>query len=647
MSDVASLKIRVDGREASTAARDLDKLTKSATGAEASAQGLAKQSEMLGRTLKNSLAGIAAGLSVGALANYARELGRTGQEIDRLSKLSNTTVERFQAQAYAVERAGISSEKYADILKDVQDKVGDFLQTGGGPLKDFFEQIAPRVGVTAEQFRRLSGPDALQLYVRSLEKANISQSELTFYMEALANDSSLLLPLLRNNSAELSRLSSEAERLGLVMDRDAIEQTKRFNEELRRLELGAAVFGRNVALPVIEGINGIIDQFKQARKFSDSFFESLFRPGTLNAADKLKSAEERLAGLMSDRERIQRANSDTRGVDNAIASANKDIAFLKDAIARARAARVSYSPDDQSEAEARRLGLLPAPAPRIPTTPKLPRVAPQRPRLSASEVVRPDLELDAISAQFDELYSQLADRQRLAAQVIEETRTPLERLAATESKLISLRKAGLIDEETLARARFDADEKYAGSLEKTTEKVEELSQAGLQAAERIQGALGDQLFSLLDGRFDDIGRAFSTMVKRMVAEAAAAQIMDGLFGAVNPTSKQRGGGILGDLGNSLLKFLPSFDGGGYTGSGSRAGGLDGRGGFLAMLHPDEDVLDRTRGQGASGAPIQITIHNTIGNVASQSDVVAGMQVVRSQILSELQRSARYGGALAA
>jgi tape measure domain-containing protein len=40
--------------------------------------------------------------------------------------------------------------------------------------------------------------------------------------------------------------------------------------------------------------------------------------------------------------------------------------------------------------------------------------------------------------------------------------------------------------------------------------------------------------------------------------------------------------------------LPSFDGGGYTGSGSRSGGMDGSGGFMAMLHPRETVVDHTR-----------------------------------------------------
>lgn len=104
-------------------------------------------------------------------------------------------------------------------------------------------------------------------------------------------------------------------------------------------------------------------------------------------------------------------------------------------------------------------------------------------------------------------------------------------------------------------------------------------------------------------------------------------------------------------GNALITSLfasvgfPSFAGGGYTGNGSRSGGMDGQGGYLAMLHPRETVVDHAKGQGA-GQSISITINNTIGNVASQADVVGGMQAVRAQIMGELSRSMRYGGAAA-
>lgn len=45
--------------------------------------------------------------------------------------------------------------------------------------------------------------------------------------------------------------------------------------------------------------------------------------------------------------------------------------------------------------------------------------------------------------------------------------------------------------------------------------------------------------------------------------------------------------------------LASFDGGGYTWDGPRTGGLDGKGGQLAMLHPQETVIDHTKGQSFS------------------------------------------------
>ena len=44
-------------------------------------------------------------------------------------------------------------------------------------------------------------------------------------------------------------------------------------------------------------------------------------------------------------------------------------------------------------------------------------------------------------------------------------------------------------------------------------------------------------------------------------------------------------------------LLGSYEGGGFTGSGSRSGGIDGKGGFPAILHPNETVIDH---QGAMG-----------------------------------------------
>ena len=64
--------------------------------------------------------------------------------------------------------------------------------------------------------------------------------------------------------------------------------------------------------------------------------------------------------------------------------------------------------------------------------------------------------------------------------------------------------------------------------------------------------------------------------------------------------QQVSGGIGGLFKSVFSGMLPSFDGGGYTGDGPRSGGLDGRGGMLAVVHPQERITDNHgsgRGQG--------------------------------------------------
>ncbi|WP_417585297.1 tape measure protein [Pelagibacterium sp.] len=47
--------------------------------------------------------------------------------------------------------------------------------------------------------------------------------------------------------------------------------------------------------------------------------------------------------------------------------------------------------------------------------------------------------------------------------------------------------------------------------------------------------------------------------------------------------------------------MMSFDGGGFTGYGPRSGGLDGKGGFMAMVHPNETIIDHTKSSSSGGS----------------------------------------------
>ena len=199
-------------------------------------------------------------------------LGGMSSEINSLSnsaKLAGAGFEEFQKLAYGAKTVGIESEKLGDIYKDTQDKIGDFLANGGGEMQDFFNNIAPKVGITADAFRNLSGPQALQLYYDSLQKAGVSQQEMTFYMEAIADEASGLIPLLRNGGAEFKRYGDQAAALGSVYSPEPEAQAKKFSESM--MQLGAALRG----LGVVIANSGLIEWVTQAVQSITEFMSYL------------------------------------------------------------------------------------------------------------------------------------------------------------------------------------------------------------------------------------------------------------------------------------------------------------------------------------------------------------------------------------
>lgn len=231
-------------------------------------------------------AAVGAGLAAGVTALGAITVSaiKSATEVAKLATVANVSTTDFQKLAAGAKMVGVEQDKLSDILKDVNDKVGDFLNTGGGEMKDFFEQIAPKVGVTAEQFRNLSGSQALGLYVSSLEKAKVSQSDMTFYMEAIANDATLLLPLLRNNGEGFKRLGDAAAAAGAIMDEKTIKAAK---------ELQAANW------LVDQSISGITNQLTSALLPSISEFANRLSDSSVNGVVAKKVADDLAASLQA------------------------------------------------------------------------------------------------------------------------------------------------------------------------------------------------------------------------------------------------------------------------------------------------------------------------------------------------------------
>ncbi len=239
-------------------------LSKAERQARTSSQGIAGSLNIAAIAV-SALGGAIAGLSIANLVSYSEKVIQTGSDIQRFSKLANASVKDFQYFAKGAESAGISMESFADKMKDMQDRIGDFQQTGGGPLADFFENIAPKVGVTIQQFQKLSGPDALQLFYNSLEKAGASTNDMKFYMEAIISDSSLLIPLLENGGQGFKEYGEAAKKAGAIMTDELAANLAEAKKQMMLMDLQWQGLEYRMINNVVPALKMVVDNWSEIK----------------------------------------------------------------------------------------------------------------------------------------------------------------------------------------------------------------------------------------------------------------------------------------------------------------------------------------------------------------------------------------------
>ena len=155
-----------------------------------------------------------------------------------------------------------------------------------------------------------------------------------------------------------------------------------------------------------------------------------------------------------------------------------------------------------------------------------------------------------------------------------------------------------------------------------------------------------------DSNFESFANGILKQLQKIALEKAFAPVFGGF------------GDLIGDLGQGLFAAAvpsftgsganspmfanvgPSLEGGGFTGSGARSGGVDGRGGFNAVLHPNETVIDHTKGQNmGSTNNIVVNVDASGSNSSGDADGQNLGNLIGVAVRSVLIEESRPGGML--
>lgn len=213
------------------------------------------------------------GTAVGLAASVS-SLAQQGREMEQMALKAGVSVEVMQELTYATEQYNVSGDQLSDMLKDVQDKLGDFSATGGGEFKDWMDNIAPKVGLTIEKLQQMAGPDALVAIQNAMDATNVSAAEQVFYLESIANDVSVLQPLLQNHGAELQRLTSHYRSLNVALSETDISQLKELDQKLKDISLRLQSSFAQGVLGASEQIDWLTEKLGYAVSYWGTLFDS-------------------------------------------------------------------------------------------------------------------------------------------------------------------------------------------------------------------------------------------------------------------------------------------------------------------------------------------------------------------------------------
>ena len=563
--------------------------------------------------IRSSMLGL---VSVGSLVALTRSAAQLADNISESADAVGLTIERFQELRYAATQSGVSAEQFTQALANLSKYAQE---RGIGDINEAFLDVAKRIG-----------------------SANTAIERLTIATDAFgARAGKYFVTLMQDGAAGVERLAQEARDLGLVMSTETAQSVGAVNDALDAFGLAVKVNVTNAlaqALPLLRSATRWIAEFNAAaiggggqstitstatnavaRRLQEAknAVVSLER-GDLSDPTRLKALDEgrkTIIALQAELANLTPSLKAQEGATKASAAATKAWTDVTNGLRteeeryldeRARVIAAAQAAGASEEDLANALSRVDAQYRKVTVssgaaakTRSVAASSGQAEARAAAEAARLDEQLDAEARRFKDLADPVA---------------PLRRELELLDKLLA---AGKISFDVWAEAAFQVQERVGELVEPAERAAAQVSEYWSEAARGIQGAMADFLFDPFTDGLQGMLRGFLDVIRRMLAEAVAAQLAQALFGDIaggKPggyfgaflAGMFHGGGLVGAPGPSRLMPELAFVGAPRYATGGLAGLRPNE--MPAILHRGEEVLTaqdprhRANG-GASGVRI--------------------------------------------
>ncbi len=478
--------------------------------------------------------GIAGGFLGASLINTAKQAIDLGDNLNKAAIKAGVTGETISELAYAAKQSDIDLNSLSNSLRFMQTNLSKAASGG----KEAQATLAA-LGLTLTDIQGLATDKQFELIGDRISQLREPADRARAAVELFGRSGADLLPLFEQGAKGIRTAREEAQRIGAVLSNETIAALAEADDKVKRLSQSWDAFAATLTAKVAPALADTLDALQGDAKAQASFLAGL------GAAS---GSAEGFLTTFGDQGR-GRGPSTRGGRRGPVAPGFKKAA-------EEEAKEVKTISDGLTEYV-------------VKSTFK---------QTSAIEQFYADLEESTRTS----IQSQVAEYARLEAEVSE------------------LVRAGRITEEDGAKRVQEALDKVLTGVEVTAKRaqvpLESMSEFALQAARNMQSAMADFFFDPFADGLKGMLKGFVDILRRMVAEAAAAKIFEALgFGAGGFSG---GGGGLGGLFSGITKLFGFANGGQFKVGGS--GGTDSQ--LVAFRASPNETVTVTRPDQRMGGP---------------------------------------------
>lgn len=548
--DLAKLVVSLEA-ESAKLTKELDKANKHLSKFD-------KRATSVTASVKNAFGKMGGALLAGGVVIGLKNLvGGTLDTADALAKTADyvgLTTDALQELNFAAQRSGVSTEQLSGNMTAFVKRVGE-AKANTGPLVSFLKKYDEQLLENIKNAK--SQEEALELVAEAIKNAQTPTEKAAIANAAFSRSGINMVNMLKDGKAGLDGLRDAAREAGVVLEEDLLRSAEQLNDEWDSMVEGLTTKVQRAVLQTAQVVGFLADEL-------DYLYQGA-------SADDIVRLERQAADIK-------------RIMEGGLIEAGERLRFFgKDGI-------VEYYDDEELQAELTK----------IEAAIEAYYNKPQRDKPSFTPVQLDLPEGDDTPAKVDKVTTKLSEQELAAqkaraelekfAEALTKTHNPAQEVQENLAMIELAMEKGLITAEVYADAVFAAMD----ALDQGTDGVDTAIE---DANDKLTEASGEM--DKMKEVADELGMTFTSAFEDAILNGAKlSDVLKGLEQDILRIIMRKL--ITEPLANMVTGMLPSFDGGGFTGLGARSGGLDGKGGYLAMLHPKETVIDHTRGQGMAG-----------------------------------------------